>query len=78
LKLAGEFVDLGGDVSTQKLESGNCCQRDERCGNCVFGQFQTTFVFQEFPEHSINPPQAIEGLRLLFSPGSTALLLPGQ
>jgi len=35
LKLAGEFVDLGGDVSTQQLESGDCCQSDERCGNGV-------------------------------------------
>jgi hypothetical protein len=28
LNLAGEFIDLGGDVSTQQLESGNCGQRD--------------------------------------------------
>jgi hypothetical protein len=28
LKLAGEFSDLGGDVSTQELESGDGCQRD--------------------------------------------------
>src|SRR5215203_5975839 len=34
-QLSGEFVNPGGDVSAQQLKSGNSCQRDERCRNCV-------------------------------------------
>src|SRR6185503_3556714 len=36
LDLAGEVVDLGANVGAQKLEGGDACQCDKRCGNCVF------------------------------------------
>jgi len=78
LKFPGEFVDLETDIGAQQLESGDACQRYERCGNCVFGEFQTTFVLQEFPEHSINPPPDPGRLTPSLHPGSTSSLLPGQ
>jgi hypothetical protein len=49
LSLAGldcgsEAIDLRGDGGAQELESGDASQRDERCGNCVFGKFKTGFI----------------------------------
>ena len=52
---AGETVDLGADAATQQLESGDASQRDERCGNCVFGKFQTGFITQKSLNHFVAP-----------------------
>src|SRR6185295_5624472 len=51
LNLAGEFVDLRADVGTQQLERGDGCQRDERCGNCVFRKFKTGFIAEKSLNH---------------------------
>jgi hypothetical protein len=55
LNLAGEIVDLGADVGTQQLESGDACQRDKRCGNCVLRKFQTCFITEESLNHFVAP-----------------------
>jgi hypothetical protein len=60
LSLAGidrvtETVDLGADAAAQELESGDASQRDERCGNCVFGKFKTGFITQESLNHFVAP-----------------------
>jgi hypothetical protein len=55
LNLAGEFIDLGGDVSAQKLERGDGCQRDERCGNCLFRKFKTGFITEKSLNHVVAP-----------------------
>jgi len=55
LNLAGEFVNLGADVGAQQLESGDGCQRDERCGNCVFRKFETGFIAEKSLNHLVAP-----------------------
>jgi hypothetical protein len=50
-----ERVDLGANVLTQQLESGDASQRDERCGYCVLGKFQTGFVIQKSLNHFVAP-----------------------
>jgi len=51
LNLAGEVGDLRGDVGSQQLERGDGCQRDERCGNCVFRKFKTGFIAEKSLNH---------------------------
>jgi hypothetical protein len=53
--LGGEVVDLDADVGAQQLESGDACQRDERCGDGVFGKFKTGFVIQKSLNHVVAP-----------------------
>jgi len=67
LNLAGEFVDFGADVGTQQLESGDGCQRDERCGNCVFRKLKTGFIAEKSLNHFVAPLDSIRryAMRLL-------------
>src|SRR6185437_8754645 len=67
LNLAGEVSDLGGDVGAQQLESGDGCQRDERCGNCVFRKFKTGFIAEKSLNHVVAPLVSIRrcAMRLL-------------
>jgi hypothetical protein len=55
LNLAGEFVDLGADVGSQRLESDDACQRYERCGNCVLRKFKTGFISEKSLNHFVAP-----------------------
>jgi hypothetical protein len=48
-------INLRPDVRSEQLESGDGGQSDERCGDRVLGQFQTTFVAKESLNHVSTP-----------------------
>jgi hypothetical protein len=50
-----ERVDFGADVLAQQLESGDGCQRDERCGYCVLRKFKTGFITEKSLNHFVAP-----------------------
>jgi hypothetical protein len=55
LNLASQGVDGAGNVGAQRFESDNRCQRDERCGNCVFRKFKTGFITEKSLNHFVAP-----------------------
>src|SRR6185503_1412960 len=48
-------LDFRADVCSQSLESQDGCERYQRCGNCVFGKFQTGFITEESLNHFVAP-----------------------
>jgi hypothetical protein len=64
---ASETVDLGADAAAEQLESGDACQRDERCGDGVFRKFKTGFITQKSLNHFVAPFGVRLGLLLRVS-----------
>jgi hypothetical protein len=63
----GETLNLRADVRAERAESSDDGERDERGGHGVFGQFQTSFIAEEFLNHVFAPSKR-KFLSLLFQP----------